>query len=92
MLHTNTLKLGGTTLSGRARDHVVLTDRRAEGDEQERGCTSGELMMLAVGSCVVGNLTCLPFSMASISRTSAPKFELRTNRITDSARLPSMFR
>jgi uncharacterized OsmC-like protein len=59
MLHINTSKLSGTTLSGRARGHVVLTDRRAEGDEQERGCTSGELMMLAVGSCVIGNLNIL---------------------------------
>lgn len=56
MLHVNTSKLSGTTLSGRARDHVVLTGRRAADGEMERGCTSGELMLLAVGSCVVGNL------------------------------------
>lgn len=56
MLHIKTSKLSGTTLSGRARDHVVFTDRRALDGEKELGCTSGELMLLSVGSCVVGNL------------------------------------
>jgi uncharacterized OsmC-like protein len=56
MLHVKTSKVSGTTLSGRARDHVVLTDRRTTGEEKELGCTSGALMLLSVGSCVVGNL------------------------------------
>lgn len=59
MLHIKTSKLSGTTLSGRARDHVVLTDRQAEAGGKELGCTSGELMLLSVGSCVVGNLNVL---------------------------------
>ena len=56
MLHTSTSKLSGTTLVGRAGDHVVLSDRRTADGGTELGCTSGELMLLAVGSCVVGNL------------------------------------
>ncbi|MFT5181157.1 MAG: putative OsmC-like protein [Alphaproteobacteria bacterium] len=59
MLHINTSKLNGTTLVGRAREHVVLSDRRSTNDGKELGCTSGELMLLAVGSCVVGNLNTL---------------------------------
>lgn len=56
MLHTTTAKLNGTTLVGRARDHIVLSDRLAAEGGNELGCTSGELMLLAVGSCVAGNL------------------------------------
>jgi len=56
MLHVTTARLNGTTLVGRARDHVVLSDRSLSDGGRDVGCTSGELMLLAIGSCVVGNL------------------------------------
>ena len=56
MIHINTSRRDGTTLVGRAGEHVVLTDRRLADGGSEQGCTSGELMLLAVGSCVVGSV------------------------------------
>lgn len=56
MLRVNTSRLHGATLVGRARDHLVLSDRALAEGGNNLGCTSGELMLLAVGSCVVGNL------------------------------------
>lgn len=46
----------GKALLGRARNHVVVTDRPTIDGGQDLGCTSGELMLLAVGSCVIGSL------------------------------------
>lgn len=46
----------GKTLLGRVRNHIVVTDRPAADGGQDLGCTSGELMLLAVGSCVMGSL------------------------------------
>ena len=56
MNRIQTSRLDGTTLVGRAGEHVVLTDRRLADGGNELGCTSGELMLLAVGSCVVGSV------------------------------------
>lgn len=56
MLQVSTSKLRGPTLVGRARGHVVVSDRSPADGGGDLGFTSGELMLLAVGSCVVGNL------------------------------------
>lgn len=46
----------GKTLLGRIRNHIVVTDRPSVDGGQDLGGTSGELMLLSVGSCAVGNL------------------------------------
>ena len=46
----------GKALLGRARHHLVIPDRPPEDGGQDLGCTSGELMLLSVGSCVVGSM------------------------------------
>ena len=56
MIRINTSRRDGTTLVGRAGEHVVLTDRRLADGGNALGCTSGELMLLSVGSCVVGSV------------------------------------
>ena len=39
-----------------SRDHAVLTDRPTEEGGTDRGPTSGELLMMAIGSCAAGSL------------------------------------
>lgn len=56
MLRVMTSLVEHRTLLGRARQHSVLTDRPGDFGGHDRGCTSGELMLLAIGSCVVGNI------------------------------------
>lgn len=56
MPSVTTSLLAGRTLLGRARGHSVLTDRPGQGGGGDAGCTSGELLLLAIGSCVVGNV------------------------------------
>jgi len=46
----------GKTLLGRVRNHIVVTDRPSADGGQDLGGTSGELMLLSVGSCAVGNI------------------------------------
>ena len=38
------------------RGHAILTDRPAEEGGADRGPTSGELLLMAVGSCAAGSL------------------------------------
>jgi uncharacterized OsmC-like protein len=49
-------QLEGKKLLGVARHHAVITDRRREDAGSDLGCTSGELLLLAIGSCVAGSL------------------------------------
>jgi uncharacterized OsmC-like protein len=49
-------RIAGKRLEATARQHIVITDRPpAEGGE-DRGCTSGELLLMAIGSCATGSL------------------------------------
>lgn len=43
-------------LVGRVRNHTIVTDRPVDEGGRDRGGTSGELLLLAIGSCAVGNL------------------------------------
>lgn len=56
MLSVSTSWVERKTLLGRARDHHVVTDRPIGSGGLNKGCTSGELLLLAVGSCVAGNV------------------------------------
>jgi uncharacterized OsmC-like protein len=56
MLSVTTSLVESRTLLGRARQHSVLTDRTSDSGGHDLGCTSGELMLLAIGSCVIGNI------------------------------------
>ncbi len=46
----------GKKLSCSTRGHVVLTDRKSEDGGSNSGCTSGELLLMAAGSCAMGSL------------------------------------
>lgn len=46
----------GKQLRGAARQHVVVTDRPAAEGGTDSGCTSGELLLLAIGSCAAAGL------------------------------------
>lgn len=43
-------------LLGVAGHHAVITDRKIEEGGTDVGCTSGELLLLAIGSCATGSL------------------------------------
>lgn len=49
-------QVAGKQLRGTARRHVVVTDRTTEEGGTDTGCTSGELLLLAIGSCGMGGL------------------------------------
>ena len=48
--------LPGTKLLGTARNRSVITDRPTEDGGTDTGFTSGELLLLAIGSCASGGL------------------------------------
>lgn len=48
--------LGGKQLLGTARHHAVVTDRTRDEGGSDTGCTSGELLLLAIASCSAGSL------------------------------------
>jgi uncharacterized OsmC-like protein len=46
----------GKKLSCSTRGHAVVTDRKSEDGGSNSGCTSGELLLMAAGSCAMGSL------------------------------------
>lgn len=46
----------GKSLFCTAGQHVVVTDRKPADGGKDAGCTSGELLLMAVGSCATGSL------------------------------------
>ena len=52
----NVRRLAGKQLLGTTRHHAVVTDRTLEEGGTDIGCTSGELLLLAIGSCSMGGL------------------------------------
>lgn len=42
-------------MRGYAGRHIVTMDRKVEDGGADAGCTSGELLLLAVGSCAAGS-------------------------------------
>lgn len=54
MLRVSVERMDKTAAKGMARHHKIITDRTSESGGTDNGPTSGELMLLAVGSCVVG--------------------------------------
>jgi uncharacterized OsmC-like protein len=49
-------QLDGKRLLGIARTHAVVTDRPVEEGGTDTGFTSGEMLLLALGSCCAGSL------------------------------------
>jgi uncharacterized OsmC-like protein len=49
-------RLPGKQLKLRARNHTVIADRTAADGGTDQGCTSGELLLMAIGSCSTGSL------------------------------------
>ena len=48
--------VAGKTLIGTAGPHSVVTDRKAQDGGSDKGCTSAELLLLAMGSCATGSV------------------------------------
>lgn len=48
--------IAGKKLLGSAGRHSVITDRKAADGGTDAGCTSGELLLLAIGSCATGSI------------------------------------
>ena len=56
-------RLDQKRLLGIAGRHAVVTDRKIEDGGSDVGCTSGELLLLAIGSCATGSVrNCLDAS------------------------------
>jgi uncharacterized OsmC-like protein len=49
-------RLDGKRLLGRAGPHEIVSDRKREDGGTDTGCTSGELLLLAIGSCAAGSV------------------------------------
>jgi hypothetical protein len=48
--------IAGKKLLGTAGRHTVVTDRKLADGGSDSGCTSGELLLLAMASCATGSL------------------------------------
>ncbi len=51
-----TRPIAGKKLIGTAGHHHVVTDRKPEEGGTDQGCTSGELLLLAMASCATGSV------------------------------------
>jgi uncharacterized OsmC-like protein len=49
-------RVAGKQLEATVRGHTVRTDRPREDGGTDTGCTSGELLLMAMGSCATGSL------------------------------------
>ncbi len=59
----------GKRLSCNAGPHEVVTDRKPEDGGTDAGCTSGELLLMAIGSCATGSVrTYLEFQERAVPR------------------------
>jgi len=56
VIKANVVMLSGTQLLGTARNHAVVTDRPLDEGGTDAGVTSGEMLLLAIGSCTSGSL------------------------------------
>lgn len=55
-IKANVVMLAGTQLLGTARNRTVVTDRPLDEGGTDAGFTSGEMLLLAIGSCASGSL------------------------------------
>ncbi len=55
-IKANVVMLSGTQLLGTARNRNVVTDRPLDEGGTDAGFTSGEMLLLAIGSCASGSL------------------------------------
>lgn len=55
-IKANVVMLSGTQLLGTARSHSIVTDRPLDEGGTDAGFTSGEMLLLAIGSCASGSL------------------------------------
>lgn len=51
-----TRPIAGKKLVGTAGSHQVVTDRKASDGGTDAGCTSGDLLLLAMASCATGSI------------------------------------
>ena len=48
-------RIDGRKLRCEAGRHVIITDRKIEEGGTDAGCTSGELLLVSIGSCAAGS-------------------------------------
>lgn len=56
MTGVSVTRLSGKQLRCRAGRHQLVTDRKPQDGGTDAGCTSGELLLAAIGSCAAGSL------------------------------------
>jgi uncharacterized OsmC-like protein len=56
MTGVSVTRLAGKQLRCRAGRHQLITDRKPQDGGSDAGCTSGELLLAAIGSCAAGSL------------------------------------
>ena len=56
VVKASVVMLSGTQLLGTARSRTVITDRPLDEGGTDTGFTSGEMLLLAIGSCASGGL------------------------------------
>lgn len=56
VIKASVVMLSGTQLLGTARSRTVVTDRPLDEGGTDAGFTSGEMLLLAIGSCASGGL------------------------------------
>ena len=56
VIKASVIMLSGTQLLGTARSRTVVTDRPLDEGGTDAGFTSGEMLLLAIGSCASGGL------------------------------------
>ena len=66
-----TRPIAGRKLIGTAGHHQVVTDRKRADGGTDEGCTSGELLLLAMASCATGSVR------TSLAARALPKDDIR---------------
>ena len=66
-----TRPVAGKKLIGTAGRHQVVTDRKTEDGGTDAGCTSGELLLLAMASCATGSVR------TALAARALPKDDIR---------------
>ncbi len=66
-----TRPVAGKKLIGTAGRHQVVTDRKPEDGGTDAGCTSGELLLLAMASCATGSVR------TALTARALPKDDIR---------------
>lgn len=85
MISAELTRYKGKALLGRVRNHVVVTDRPLTNGGHDLGCTSGELLLMSLGSCVMGSLA------SHVEQHALPIELVRTDVFIEQSSVPDGF-